>query len=332
MHPIVILSITLFHLPFVQEKSETKNWLTSRGYQAIQLDKLATGHETIQAKLNGRSGRFIVDTGAGTTVIHVAHRKKYKVTGKAVRSETAAGVGGEFRVSYFPIKTIQLGQAEIQLKEIATANLGGILSALGSRAGYQIDGIIGQDALAKVAGILNVGEQTLFTRKPVNISGAESVGNDRLHYEFEKHLVSQNYHSHELQHLNTGHFTIPTVINGKDGTFVLDSGARASCIHRPRLQQFNLSKDNQVGNVIAGGGAGGGTFSREYALQSIQIGKQDVKLSRITATDLTAVVKELTARNNVSVDGVIGQDILVTHEAIVDIAANRLYLLKTVEN
>lgn len=44
-------------------------YLVAQGYKAIALTKLGIGHLVMKASVNGVDGTFILDTGAGGTVI-----------------------------------------------------------------------------------------------------------------------------------------------------------------------------------------------------------------------------------------------------------------------
>ena len=57
------------------EKKSLAEFLVGHNYHQVRLDKLATGHLVIEAAINDVPGVFILDTGAGTTVVD---KKKYR--------------------------------------------------------------------------------------------------------------------------------------------------------------------------------------------------------------------------------------------------------------
>ena len=51
------------------EKNELDAFLTQKGYVAIPIRENISGHLLIEVMVNGQPGLFILDTGAGGTVI-----------------------------------------------------------------------------------------------------------------------------------------------------------------------------------------------------------------------------------------------------------------------
>lgn len=297
--------------------------MQQQGYVPLELKKIGTGHDIVRAKLNGVSGHFIVDTGAGKTVLHTRRKSQYQIDGDRVRTEMGAGAGGQIEVEYFPVDSVELGSVELELAEIATMDLSGVVAALGQAAGFRIDGILGQDTLVQVGAVLDVRGERLYMRQPPAALATRSETFESL----EDFLNNREYQRIEMARLPSGHFTIGAAINKVDGLFVLDSGARASFVHRDRLEKFSLDPSKRVGRAVAGGGAGGQLVSQDYRLDAFSISGTPLPLNTVGAFDLSAVVKHLKQESGVSVDGVIGQDVLVAQHAIIDVANAQVFML-----
>ena len=62
------------------------------------MNKLITGHLYFNTTLNGVKGKFILDTGAGATVVEIKNKDKFKL--KAEESTQAgAGAGGSMNLT-----------------------------------------------------------------------------------------------------------------------------------------------------------------------------------------------------------------------------------------
>ncbi len=52
-----------------EQKFSLENYLTKDGYVRLEMKKIPSGHLHLFGQLNGVNGNFILDTGAGATVI-----------------------------------------------------------------------------------------------------------------------------------------------------------------------------------------------------------------------------------------------------------------------
>lgn len=141
---------------------ELSAYLSERGYFEIPLQKLSTGHETVQLVINGVEGRFILDSGAGGTVIHTGSLSKFSLAMPGDGGEVSSGAGGQFTWYPLPIASLEIGGRSLEVNEIRTLDLTSVVSRLQEAAGVDVDGVVGQDILTRFKGVLDVGTQTLF--------------------------------------------------------------------------------------------------------------------------------------------------------------------------
>lgn len=124
----------------------------------------------------------------------------------------------------------------------------------------------------------------------------------------------------------TGHHLVTAEINGKEGVFVLDTGANISVIDVDHAARFGL--DPARG---ARGGAtvlGGANVARQASIKSMSLGGVDVRQRLMVLTDLGAIGDALAPLAGGAVHGLIGQDVLKEHRAVIDVKRPLLYLIE----
>lgn len=125
------------------------------------------------------------------------------------------------------------------------------------------------------------------------------------------------YDSIKTQKLNTGHDVVSPTINGKTGLFVLDNTAAVSAINNRLIEKYNLK--NKI-KSISSAGAGGAISIDLYAVDYIKIGATNVKLKSIGVSDLNDVFTGIYNSTSVLIDGIIGQDVFIKGNSIIDIS------------
>jgi hypothetical protein len=128
-----------------------------------------------------------------------------------------------------------------------------------------------------------------------------------------------------LRELLTGHHLVEAELNGKRGSFVLDTGANATVIHAPYAAEFGLTEKSAgpAGAI----GLGGSLKASQARLRSMRIGPVPIRRERVLTTDLQQVVKLLGPLSGGRIYGIIGQDVMKEHRAVIDVAKPILYLV-----
>lgn len=127
-----------------------------------------------------------------------------------------------------------------------------------------------------------------------------------------------------LRRLPTGHHAVEGTLNGKPATFVLDTGANMSVVHSAYAEQFGLSPQRGVRGAASGIG-GGGNASRS-SIEELQLGSVDTGQETVMLADLSHVERPLARLSNTPIHGIIGQDVMREHGAVIDVARGMLYL------
>lgn len=129
-----------------------------------------------------------------------------------------------------------------------------------------------------------------------------------------------------VREVSTGHHLIQATINGRKGEFVLDTGANMTVIDRSHLRNFGLSATSgDIGGAI---GVGAGGQASRVPVDSFRIGPVQVRQNRIVSSDLGQLLTVLSRVSGIRVNGIIGQDVLNEHRAIIDVARPMLYLIE----
>jgi len=147
-------------------RQSVASFLSSRGFTRVPMRLNANHHFDVEGTLNGHGTRFIVDTGAATTLID-------KET--AVRSETGVtplwGVGGNGAgglrggLGRTGVKELGIGSFKLANAEVAVAHVSGDI-LLSKSAAESNAGVLGQEYLASNFAVIDMGGRALYLRHP----------------------------------------------------------------------------------------------------------------------------------------------------------------------
>lgn len=137
-------------------------------------------------------------------------------------------------------------------------------------------------------------------------------------------LSAKDYIKIDLKSLASNHFAVQAKLNGVEGMFILDTGASSTCVSKERLDYFNMVESDRS---IAAAGAGDSSMTGLFSDQNkLKIGKWKVKDLSIVSFDLSHVNEALKREGMDAVDGIIGADILIEAEGVIDYKKSRLFL------
>lgn len=139
--------------------------LLQQGYTKIQLKKLISGHLQLIGNINDTDGRFILDTGAGKTVIEKEQKGKFKLTAKVLNG-TAVGAGGaNLAIQNSTNNSLLLGSLLLTDIELVLMSLDHINTAFEQLGMEKIDGIIGADILTAQKAIIDYVNLIIYLKK-----------------------------------------------------------------------------------------------------------------------------------------------------------------------
>lgn len=127
-----------------------------------------------------------------------------------------------------------------------------------------------------------------------------------------------------LRELLTGHHLVDVTINGHRAAFVLDTGANATVLHAPYAEELGL----KTGRVPAAAiGLGGALKAGSATADSLSIADVPIRQLHLLTADLSQVANLLGPISGGKVYGIVGQDMMKEHRAVIDVARPILYLM-----
>ena len=137
-------------------------------------------------------------------------------------------------------------------------------------------------------------------------------------------LKAQKYKKIKFKFLKTQHLLIKVKVNGVIGNFILDTGASNTCIGFDSIEKYNL---NALHHTNAAATASSTTMPTKIAKDNcLQIGSWKQLSITCILFDLSHVNEALSQQKIKPVDGIIGADVLLKRNAIIDYPNQYLYL------
>jgi predicted aspartyl protease len=134
------------------------------GYSAIPLRTLPSGHHVVAATLNGRPATFVVDTGAGRTVIHAPAAAGFGIETKAAPSIIGVGAAGTASIAQGKVNELSIATTRTGLEGIFAMDLKNVVRVLEPLAGGPVHGIIGQDIMQAQHAVVDVQQARLYLK------------------------------------------------------------------------------------------------------------------------------------------------------------------------
>lgn len=142
--------------------------------------------------------------------------------------------------------------------------------------------------------------------------------------EIQDFLKEKKYKKIKFKVLKTQHLLIKASINGIKGNFILDTGASNSCVGFESVERFVL--DAQISDTKAAGAGATGMETQLAKNNTIQLGRWKNKKLHLVVFNMSHVNEALTQFKTKPVNGIIGADVLLKGNAIIDYANCYLYL------
>lgn len=146
--------------------------LELRGYESFPI--ILQGNSIIvTSKLNGKDAKFIVDTGAGTSLLHTKTAEKCELT-IGPMTEIVSGVAGDVPAGWVQVPTLALGESLFKDRKILATDMD-----KDKPAGAKSDetaGLFGADLLSQLDTVISYKENRIFFRP--DKSDRTQVGGD----------------------------------------------------------------------------------------------------------------------------------------------------------
>jgi len=140
--------------------------LEARGFAALRLVKMATGHRALaKSRVNGHAARLWLDTGAGQTVLDLKLARALGLPLTPRAGHGAGAGGGGLKVMATVVSRLRLdGFTEIDFRCLAM-DLDHVNAGLKQRRMKPIDGIIGADFLEHREALIDYKASVLYLRR-----------------------------------------------------------------------------------------------------------------------------------------------------------------------
>jgi predicted aspartyl protease len=140
----------------------------------------------------------------------------------------------------------------------------------------------------------------------------------------EAFLAGQGYEVVPLRRLATGHFAIDGTAGAIALTLILDTGASHTILDVRRAARFGLVLRQERGRAT-----GLGVSDQPVAsavLRNVTVGPMQWDSLAVSVLDLAHVNQTLQQMRVAPVDGIMGADLLLRRQAIIDYGTTRLYV------
>jgi predicted aspartyl protease len=141
-----------------------KKFLESKSYTKIPLSFTETNHFEIAAKINGVTGRFILDTGASNTCVGMDRVDFFKMISESTDVKAAGAGATEMDTLISTKNKIKIGDWKKSRLKIVLFDLVHVNKALTSHNALPVDGIIGADILKKGKAVIDYDKKCLYLK------------------------------------------------------------------------------------------------------------------------------------------------------------------------
>ena len=266
----------------------------------------------MEAVLNGHRARFVVDTGAGYSILDAgrAHPLGVSPVGNDSPYGEFANLNGvRYRVGY--LNSLRAGAMDFGSGPMALFQPADADDALNSRMnGENADGIIGADILTHYKAVINCYTKTIFFK---------TSSSEHLHV--ARFAESQNFIRVPLREEVSRAFTIPASLNGHLCRLLVDTGAFITTFDLKSAKEFGLSF---TGTKMNGSFADG--ISRQVAIGKVgnlKIGDYQVPPQKLAASALPDFALD---QGQAKIVGILGMELLAVSHGIIDFESMSLFL------
>jgi predicted aspartyl protease len=279
-----------------------------RGYETISLARGPQSHLFVTVQVRGKDALFGVDTGAPVTVFDARKAKTFGI-------ERALGEGNlplmiMLGTDLSPIgilpkltaRNFSFGSGPVVLADLTALEK---ISEDVPGTKRRIDGILGADVLLSHETIIDCAGARMYLRK--------SSG---------KPLTPPKGYSSVPMQMNDGrHFTIPCSVRGKRRRLIVDTGSFGTLFDGDSAKALGLTT-RRTRFTSSSGLVRSPKPIYVTKVEALKIGRVDLRQETFGVTDL----HRLLSVGEENLVGILGNDVLIEHQALIDLGAMKLYL------
>lgn len=296
--------------------------LESQGYVAVDITRRKSGYLTTNVQIGEAKLQLLVDTGAVTTCLD---RARTEVLGLRWKSAT---IGGDSKATQLkgveakaitidvcPLQSLKIGSVSASPLDATHINTFPFNSILRADGEPPLDGFLGDDVLTSRAAVIDYPNGRMYLQptgaKP-SLAEGEAV---------RKRLSLQGYVCVDLDRGRIGYLAKSAQVEAVELYFMVDTGAPLTYLDLGRTDKKGLrwtfdAKPDPMSRL--------GSYRCD--LETLNIG--GITLNSVSAVphDMASFNSYMTTIGGREVDGLLGNDVLTKHAAVVDVAGRRLFL------
>ena len=293
---INLFALLLINVPFAQGAMDE-----------IPLQVTDDGHFSLEAVINGREGKFILDTGSTGSTVGLSKLEYFGIR-KAKSAIDGIIVGDEEKgkIETFPIsiESLVIGTHELTLKNIHSNST--------LHLGPEIDGIIGHDAIVELHALLDIRRSRLLVPEKDNDVEALFTGSD------------SKYTAIPLLQTEMGFTLVKARLEQHDVVMLVDSGAQQVVLDMSVVADgFGFELENHPTAKLVGHD-GTETPMKVILNKTIKIGSAAISGDFLVA-DFGALKQAIGSKNGMFI-GIVGNKELASINSIIDAANSTIYV------
>ena len=137
------------------------------------------------------------------------------------------------------------------------------------------------------------------------------------------YLKSQGYIEIPFRKTAIGQIEVKVKVNGEGASLVIDTGATGTVFDEASAERLHLKSS---GAAVAAGLGAASMLASACDVEAIEIGSCRIANLAVRIVDLSVVRLAMQQRGVAACDGVLGSDILIGRDAVIDYRCFKLYL------
>jgi predicted aspartyl protease len=283
------------------------------GYKAVPVHYGPLNKMIISVNINGQPANLLIDTGANQTMLIADAAEAFGVTPSqhGLRYIGYTQINGQlFPIAF--VRSLAAGSVNFGSASVAllTSNAGNTFANRRRGGGAPVDGALGTDIFVRRQAVINCRTKLIFfkvDRSPV--------------LQLASIASSEKFIKIPLRREENGAFTVSGSIQGKNGRFLVDTGAFVTTFNEALLKSLGVAlKPAHVSGRFSDG------VSRQYSvgqMNDLSIGDFKVPPAKLGAAALPNFTTE---RGDTPINGILGMDLLFDCHAIIDFGSMNLFL------
>ncbi len=295
------------------EAAAVSAYFLSQGYTQIPLRSGAGNHLEVVAKINDRSGLFLLDTGAQITVVNRTSLSKFNLSAVKTSVKVYGALGGPGESIGAALSSgIQLGPCTVSPFLVGVSDL----NTLNQGRKGRFDGIIGADLLQNFSFVIDCRTPRLFAKD------VRSGNGNAAH--LSAMLRGRNYIEVPMKKVAISDFEISANLNRRRALLLVDTGAAITLIDRAVSRDAGV--DFRRTDYVVGGAGGGRQRIAVGTVKNFNLNGLKVRQAQIAVSDISSLGTQFSEKGRPPLDGYLGADFLRQKSALIDCAGLKLYL------